>query len=219
MQTSEENFQQAKKDSEKATAKADAMVEKMVQDTEDLIKKSQKNFSQWRDFLYKYYLIIMTVIGGTGLFASNEQLKNHFISLGLFLSLFGIIIGFLLINVYFYFERKTLQIEHYITTYNPYKLYKHPDVENNMILAIKLNLRNVIKSNEELLKNTKEKKKIIAIKKAIKADKNMINLLKYFGGNFGGIIERTWFLTVIISFVLSSVGLCLILYGIITTVK
>jgi len=219
MPTAEEIYQQAKQDSEKAIAKADAMVDKMVQDTEYLIKKSQENFSQWRDFLYKYYLIIMAVIGGTGLFASSEQLKNYYISLGLFLCLFGIIIGFLLINVYFYFERKTLQIESYITNSNPYKLYEHPDVENNIILAMKLNLKNVIKNNENLLKNTKEKKKINALKIAVKADKRMVGLLKYFGGNFGGIIERTWFSTVIISFILSSAGLFLILYGIIATVR
>lgn len=219
MPTAEEIYQQAKQDSEKAIAKADTIMEKMVQDADDLIKKSKENFSQWRDFLYKYYLIIMAVIGGTGLFASSEQLKNYYISLGLFLSLFGIIFGFLLINIYFYFERKTLQIESYITGSNPYKLYEHPDVENNIILAMKLNLKKIIKDHEDLLKNTKEKKKIVALKTAIKADKRMVGLLKYFGGNFGGIIEGTWFSTVIISFVLSSAGLFLILFGIIATVK
>lgn len=84
MLSAEEIYQQAKQDSERAIAKADAMVDKMIQDTEELIEKSQKNYNQWRDFLYKYYLIIMAVIGGTGLFASTEQLKNYYISLGLF---------------------------------------------------------------------------------------------------------------------------------------
>jgi len=213
MLTADEIYQNAKLESEKAIEKADLMVEKYKDDTQFLLDKSSKNIADWREYSHKYYLVALLIIGGTGVFSVNNEitLTSNFLIYGIFLTLFGIFIGFLIINLCFYVERKTFQIGHYIDSSNPYQYYDHPESGGNIALSMKLYFQEINKERKVLLKNKATENKN-QIRGSIKKTKSEISLLKYLGGHFG-VLEKLWLWGVGLSYIFITFGLILLFLG------
>lgn len=191
-------------------------MKKLKDDGDELKKISVKNFSAWRDYLYKYYVLILAFIGGSGIVANLNKISNLNISLGIALALGGVIIGFLGINLYFYFERRWLLIDHFLASFNPHELYDHPKSKGDVRKAIKLNLKEKIKKHKKQIQEFKkggDKNEVDKIILMIKGDKSMIKLSKYIGEQFG-FIERVWLYIVVSSLVTTSIGVILILFSI-----
>ncbi len=186
-------------------------MEKLHTQAEDIDKKSVDNFSRWRDYLYKYYTLVLALITGTGILKQGT-FKDQQLLFGITIALGGLLIGFTIINIYFYLERRWQQAQHYLTTSNPYKLYDHPDSGGDIRKAIVLNLK--VKINEYKLKKIDFVKKgdFIEAKRMenqIKADLKMISLMKYVGEQYG-FIERIWLYGVVSSMLFTFIGVVLI---------
>lgn len=188
-------------------------LEKLSEGVKELEERSMKNFSEWRDYLHKYFLIVLTIIGGTRIFSTNIALQNDLITIGIYGALGGVFIGFILINLYFYVERKWMQITANISAVNPERLYNHPDAKGDIKLGIKLNLEEGISDMRRKLgqsKSSLEKKELLS---KIAADKKFIRLIKYIGAPFGGFIEKIWFIGVFVSLLLTLGGIILMFMG------
>lgn len=190
-------------------------MDKLKRDADELDEKSANNFLAWRDFLYRYFVFIAAFVGGSGLLQRVENLQNKGIVWGIYLGLVGVIIGILGINFHFFLERRRLQIEHYIHITNPYKLFDYPDSGGDIRKAIRLNLKEMnLEKLEKIKVLNKDKEKNLAeirlLKGNIRADKQMIRQMKYFGEMFG-FIENIWFATVVASVGLSLTGVTMIL--------
>ena len=112
---------------------------------------SLKNYSSWRDYLHKYYLVMLAIAGGLGIYEKASQLSLIFI-------ISGVLVGFIMINLYLYWERKHIRFSYDIDITKPYKWFDHPDVkDNNPPLALKLNLEKIIQDNKILLKHSTDK--------------------------------------------------------------
>jgi hypothetical protein len=178
----------------------------------ELDNKSMQNFASWRDYLHKYYLLILAFISGTKVFVSLNEIDSLAISIGAYLALAGIIIGFFAINLYFYFERRWFQISSYVSMNGFGELGSHPDAINDPVLAHQLHISvliNGIKLQLQEAKRIANKKQIIELKKKLKGHKMEKGLMKYLGQQFGW-IENFWIIFVSISLLLSSAGLVLI---------
>lgn len=181
-------------------------------------QESIKNFSAWRDYLYKYYVLILAFISGVGIFKQPPTSYDFKLILGILLALGGIIIGFLIVNLFFFLERRWMQISHYISFYNPYDLYDHPDDKGDLRKAIVLNLKKKNEENKQKimeLKKEKQKNKneILKLNLEIKGNKSSIRLIKYLGEQFG-FIERIWIYGVIVGLLSTSIGVVLIFLSI-----
>lgn len=186
-------------------------LEKMQKLADDLDEKSMRNFAEWRDYLHRYYVLILAFLAGTGIFSAINDVKGPVITYGVYLALGGVLYGFLAINIYFYFERRWFQISNYATLgFNA--THSHPDVENDPVLASRLNISaKIIEFKTQLKKarKSKDKKKIHHLKSLIRGHKMEMGLMKYLGQQFG-FIERFWVASVIISFLLTSVGVAMV---------
>jgi len=195
---------------------SDERMDKMHRYAEDLDNKSMKNFADWRDYLYKYYVIILAFVGGSGIFTSIQNIQSPVITWGIYLSLGGIFIGFLAINIYFYLERRWFQISNYTSSYGFGPTQEHPDVVDDPILASQLNISSKIKEFKVQMKDAKknnDKKQIRHLKKLIRGHKSEKRLMKYLGQQFGS-IEHFWVGAVVISFALTSIGVVMVFISI-----
>ena len=57
---------------------------------------SLQNYSSWRDYLHKYYLVMLAIAGGLGIYEKDAN------QLSLILIVVGVLIGFVVINLYLY---------------------------------------------------------------------------------------------------------------------
>lgn len=188
-------------------------LEKLIEAVKDLEERSMKNFSEWRSYLHKYFLIILTIIGGTRIFSTNIALQNDLITIGIYGALAGVFIGFILINLYFFVERKWMQITAHISAVNPDQLYNHPDARGDIKLGMKLNLEKGISDMREKLSQSKSFSERKELRMRINADKKIIRLIKYIGAPFGGFIEKIWFVGVFVSLLLTLGGTVLMFMG------
>jgi len=164
---------------------------------------SLKNYSSWRDYLHKYYLVMLVIAGGLGIYQKANQLS-------LILIISGVLVGFIIINLYLYWERKHIRFSYDIDITKPYKLFDHPDIkESNPPLALKLNLKKTIEDNKNLLKQSKDKEQSKLLKGKIKADKRCLKMIKYW--NMYG-FEPIWITGVVVSLLLTFAGIVLIFF-------
>lgn len=102
---------------------------RLVDNASDL---SLKNYSTWRDYLHKYYLLMLAIAGGLGIYQDGNRQS-------LILIIVGVLIGFLTINFYLYWERKHIRFSYDIDITKPYKFFNHSDIkESNPPLALRL---------------------------------------------------------------------------------
>ncbi|MDD2680751.1 MAG: hypothetical protein PHE20_01455 [Patescibacteria group bacterium] len=163
---------------------------------------SLKNYSTWRDYLHKYYLVMLAIAGGLGIYQDGNRSS-------LILIVIGVLIGFLTINLYLYWERKHIRFSYDIDITKPYKFFNHSDIkESDPPLALRLNLRDVIEANRKLLKESSNKEESKILKGKINADKRWLSMIKYW--NMYG-FDPFWITGVIISLLLTFLGLILII--------
>jgi hypothetical protein len=198
MNSMEETFTRINKEMEESSRRMKEDHEKHMKDlfdnAEEFDKKTIQNFSVWRDFLYKYYLLVLAFITGTGILGTRA-IDDQIVALGLLLCLAGIVIGFSIINLCFYLERKWIQINHYMSGGAvPLELFEHSESYGDGKLAFILNTKDKIKSFKDELKEVKkinDIKQIKELKYKIQSYKNQLGLLHYVGAQFG-FIERIW---------------------------
>jgi hypothetical protein len=192
--------------------------EKMNRDADDLDKLSMQNFSAWRDYLHKYYTLILAFIGGSGLITLNKEVQDYRVVHGMIFALLGIMIGFLGINLYFYLERKWIQAQNLIKIGGYTNSYEHPDVAEGQInKAIRLNLKAKLKEFQKELKLAKiEKnvKKIRDLRFTIKARKEEILIVRFIGEQFS-LLQVIWLGFVTASLVLTFWGIWFIFQSLI----
>ncbi len=188
------------------------MLTKMEKRAEELEAKSIQNFAEWRDYLHRYYVLILAFIGGSGILSiTNDLPPSPRLALGIYLALGGVMYGFFARNLYFYLERRWCQISNYVSSgFNT--THTHPEVENDPVLASRLNLSakiNEYKVKLKVAKRSKDKKQAHYLKGLIRGHKMERSLMKYLGQQFG-YIEAFWVGSVVFSFILTSVGVIFI---------
>lgn len=204
---------------EKWRREGEERVEKINRQVEELDRKSMENFAAWRDYLHKYYVLILAFVGGSGIFTASQGLNSAGTVWGTYLALGGIFVGFVAINVYFYLERRWFQISSYVTTAGGFAGNdKHPEVEDDPIRASRLNLSEKIKALKVQLKDAKksgDRKKAQHLRLQIKGHKSEKGLMKYLGQQFGA-IESFWVASVVVSLSLTSVGVAMIFHSLLS---
>lgn len=184
--------------------------EKMNRDADDIDKLSMQNFSAWRDYLHKYYTLILAFIGGSGLITLNKEVQDYRVVHGMIFALLGIMIGFLGINLYFYLERKWIQAQNLIKIGGYPNLYQHPNVAEGQInKAIRLNLKAKLKEFQKelkLAKIEKNAKKVKDLRFTIKARKEEILIVRFIGQQFS-LLQIIWLGFVTASLVLTFWGI------------
>jgi hypothetical protein len=220
MSTTDEIFKQAQETSIRLKADADKRIEDMNNEVVKLEERSIANFSAWREYLYKYYALIFSVITIASAFISKDTRLPRDLLTAIYVTLGGVFIGTLLVNLYFYFERKWAWVTSIVSS--PNSLHNHPSVtDGNFIQAIKKNLDEYNK----LYKSVLDKKidlnspKYIEIgdkklneynrkqlKRFIKNNKKHIRLLKYIGSQFT-FVEKIWIIGIVVSLLFSWVGI------------
>ncbi len=114
-----------------------------------------QNFASWRNYLHKYFSLIFILIGATGILQTDHYSNNCF-KFGVFLSLVGVFIGYIFINVYFYIERKWFYSHHLVSLDGAYKIFEHPKSKTDDIHeAMILHCEDTIRKLEKELKQTK----------------------------------------------------------------
>ncbi|MFH0819901.1 MAG: hypothetical protein V1892_02615 [bacterium] len=205
----EEIVEKFKQDSERREAKMAKGVERL----EDL---SMQNFASWRDYLYKYFSVILLLIGATGVLQS-EKFNDPWFKAGIFTTLVGVFIGYVFINIYFYIERKWLQAQNIIGLEGTYSLHEHPkaktgDIREAIILH-QLDYIEQIKKRLEEAKANNDKKMIRHYKKVIRINKRLNFSIKFTGEQFG-IIEHIWISGTILSLFLTISGIAIVFLNI-----
>ncbi|MDD3662622.1 MAG: hypothetical protein PHT84_02030 [Candidatus Pacebacteria bacterium] len=195
-------YQEACKRADESKKEAEKNVEEMKNLCNLASDLSLKNYSDWRDYLHRYYLVMLAIAGGLGIYQKTNQLS-------LILIISGVLLGFILINLYLYWERKHIRFSYDIDITKPYKLFDYPGIKNNPSLALKLNLEKIIKDNTDLLKKSDNKEQSKLLRGKIKADKRWLGMIKYW--NMYG-FERIWIIGVVISLLLTFVGIVLIFF-------
>jgi hypothetical protein len=185
--------------------------EKMIAQLERTERLSMENFSSWRDYLHKYFSTILALSAATG-FLQNESFDLLYFRLGLYLSLSGVFLGYITINVYLYIERRWLRVQDMMSFEDIYKQFEHPDKKTtDFIEGLKLHTRDyIIKCVQDLKvakhQNNKEQAKFL--KSVIQKNKRLSRSFSFIGQHFE-LIERIWMFGVTISLGLSMVGLFL----------
>lgn len=111
MDTYDRIIEDSKENIRRMQDESDKRMEKMQKDADDLDEKLVQNFAAWRDYLHKYYTIVLAFIAGSGILASTNTINDYRLTYGIFFALVGILIGFVGINVYFWIERKWFQAQ------------------------------------------------------------------------------------------------------------
>lgn len=217
MDTYERLIEYSKENLRRSQEKSDRYMEQMQKDADDLDEKSVQNFAAWRDYLHKYYTIVLAFIAGSGILASTNTINDYRLTYGIFFALVGILIGFLGINIYFWIERKWFQAQYTMKSSGYYDLHKHPEVEDgNTLKAIRLHLRDKLQSFSVELKEsrkTNDRKKIRQLKMAIRGRREEMFLLYFVGEQFG-VIQKIWVGFVTASLTLTFAGLIVIFIAI-----
>lgn len=186
-------------------SQADDIIIEMEKISDDASSLSLGNYSDWRDYLHKYYLFTLAIAGGFGIYGKINQLSTK---LGLIFIVTGALVGFLLINLYLYWERKHIRFVYDIKLCKPYKFFSHPDVDvENIPLALKRNFQDVLLKDKDALRGLKNKDKRKLLINRIRNNKREIKLIKYW--NMYG-FEGIWFIGVAISLILTFLGIILI---------
>lgn len=212
---------------EKHRKNSEAIVDKHRNESEKRLDKMNKNlnrledlsinnFASWRDYLYKYYSVILILIGATGILQSTK-LTDPWFKFGIFTTLAGIFIGYFFINLFFYFERRWFQGQDAMGIPGTESLQQHPDaIEGDIKGALILHQQDYIKKLKLWIKEAKtkhDKPKIKLYKKYIGVNKRLIFATKLIGEQFGT-LERLWLWGVTISFALTVIGLFIVFLNI-----
>lgn len=196
---------------------SDKYMDKMQKDADDLDEKSVQNFAAWRDYLHKYYTIVLAFIAGSGILASTNTISDYRLTYGIFFALIGILIGFVGINIYFWIERKWFQAQSTMKTGGYYDFHKHPKADDgNVLKAIRFHLSDKLQPFLVELKEarkTNDRKKIRQLKIAIRGRREEMFLLYFVGEQFG-VIQKIWVGFVAASLTLTFAGLIVIFIAI-----
>ncbi len=191
----------------------DKRMEKMEQAALELDKKSIQNYSAWRDYLHRYYTVVLAFIAGSGILSSLREISDYRLGYGILYALIGILIGFLGINIYFYIERKWIQAQHIMSGEGYYSFHTHSEVaEGNVLKSIMLNLRDSAQTvKAELYKAIEEKdsKKISWLRLRLRAIREERILIKFVGAQFG-MMQKIWIGFVVGSLFLTFIGIFLV---------
>lgn len=213
MDVYERIIEDSKENLRRSQEKSDRHMEQMQKDADDLDDKSVQNFAAWRDYLHKYYTIVLAFIAGSGILASTNTINDYRLPYGIFFALVGILIGFVGINVYFWVERKWLQAQSVMKGGGYYDLHKHPKVDDgNILKAIRFHLRDKLQPFLVELKEARkanDRKKIKQLKMAVRGRREEMFLLYFVGEQFG-VIQKIWVGFVTASLTLTFAGLIVI---------
>lgn len=194
------------------------MLTKSLRDLERVEDLSMKNFASWRDYLHKYFSVIFVLIGATG-FLRSETFHLPYFKLGLWLALFGVFLGYIIINVYFYIERRWFQGGNLLSAEGVHNQFTHPQMETEDITeALLLHNRDFIEKLKEKIEKAKQEKnyaQIKYLKRMIKRNKK-VALSFYFVGQHFELLERIWLIGISVSMLSTILGTILMFANIIT---
>ena len=169
--TSEIRFQRILANSQKP----DAFM-KAVEESHGL---KRENFKEWRDYLYKYILIMTTITGffTTLISAKWTRVVPDLTTVYLAFDLIGgsIVVGLVAIFATIFIERKIID-SHVLFTL-PTSRNRDPDI--NPIDAHKMDSREAIAANKAKLATETDEKQCAILKMRIKADKHHLRLMQY----------------------------------------
>lgn len=151
-------------------------------------EKVQKNIDDWRDFLHKYSLILMSIAGFfvALLTLTKEsvdwvQIKYGFLLLGI-----SITLTFITIFTTLFLQRKIIDGNFYFGLYCTKPWTEHEDKTLHYTDAMRINLEKWIISNAVKLvtANNLKKHQEKYLKNLIKTDRKVLRGLKYSGGTY-----------------------------------
>jgi len=191
-----------------------------VKEIEKNEPKVQKNIDDWRDYLHKYSLVLIS-IGGffiTMVTISQKNIDLGKIAYGFAWLGISIAMTFLTIFLTIFLQRKILDGNFAFGQWCGAPYDKHPD-EIHWADAVRRNLKELIEKNKEKLKTeTLNKKERRNLKKAIKEDTKQLKSMKYCGGTYSWLEQvRVWLTTIII--ITSFVGIFILGSSVIQTQK
>lgn len=189
--------------------------------------RSMANFSAWKDYLHKYYVVILAFLSFIVALTGTDTIRSSFFLLwGSCILGASIIIGFIGIHWYLFVERKWIEIST--------RMAAMPHVYGERMLpdeADDLKPEELRYTNPRVHWRNKNNIEIQNLKKKIaecpnKEDKALYRLhlkgtrienrlVKYVGATAGGWIEKVWFTFVLTSTTLSFIGLGMVFYAII----
>jgi len=148
--------------------------------------KVQKNIDDWRDYLHKYSLILISVLGFFIALATltEKEIDLPNITMGLVLVGISLVITFIAIFSTIFLQRRIIDGNFAFGLHCKEPYTKHPD-EIHYNDAIRRNLRETIQGYKVQLKSKElSKKERRVLKKTLKADMRMFRALKYSGGTY-----------------------------------
>lgn len=162
--------------------------------------KVQKNIDDWRDYLHKYSLVLLSSLGFfIGLVnLTPKPIDLEQITTGFIFICISLVVVFFAIFSTIFLQRKIIDgnFSFGLLCKEPYT--QHPD-EVHYHDAIRRNLKDGIEKVKEELKNPSlNKKEKRNLKKRIQADKRMLGSLKYSGGTYLWLEQFRGVLTVLI---------------------
>lgn len=204
----DENYANAQKILDDIKKETKEMEIKGVHEVERIEDLSIQNFASWRDYLHKYFGAIFLLIGATG-FLQNKNFEYFYFKLGLWLALAGVFLGYIVINIYFYIERRWFQASYLISVDGASNQFTHPEMKTeDTVEALLLHNRDFINKLEERLnKANQEKNKMQSkyINRMIKRNKKIACSFKFIGQHFE-LVEKIWITGVSLSVFLTMIG-------------
>lgn len=205
-------LERSKRDFEKFQERTDRELNENNRRAEKLLDDSKLNYKEWRDFLHKYFTVIVALIGATGILRIELFLNSFWFKWGIFLALAGVVLGYLFVNLYFWLERKWLDANNIFESVKNLDFFDHPDSDGDFVKSVRLHIKDKLKKAKENKKASKDRKEIDTIKKNIYGLKREYSIMKYVGQQFL-LMEKIWVWGVVLSFLLSSIGIVFIFIG------
>lgn len=221
-----------RKEIEKITSRGDKK-DMFTEEWEESKPIIQKNFESWRDYLYKYALVLVSVLGFlTTLIATKwvGQLSIALVIVGIVCILLSILITFLSIFITLYLERKFVAANMAFTQCMQVGFHKadgQDDGRRSPMRAIEKYLGEVIVKREHDLEDLKKQRavdglsefnkekldgEILDLGMGIKGDRRTKALMKYVGIQYTGYETARLIITIAI-IILSLSGLSIIIYA------
>ena len=207
----------------------ESMSSKQWNESRPLIRES---FESWRDYLYKYALVLMSILGFLVTLIATKwigQLSVPMVTIGIVCITLSILITFLAIFITLYLERLFIDADLEFTRSMDVGFHRADGVDDphrNPMRAIERHLAGVIATREQELEALRNRRsteqlsdvetqilddQIADLESGIKKDKRSKALMKYVGVRYTSYETARLIITIVV-IVLSLVGMGTIIY-------
>lgn len=193
-----------------------------------------KNFESWRDYLYKYTLVVLSILGFLSTLIATKwmgELNIPLVVTSIVLMGLSIVVSFLTIFLTLYMERKFAAANMSFSQSMAVGFGKERDGDKNPMRCIEKYLAELIEQREKALEVLKKRRsvqglsaldiekldwEIADLETGIKADKRDRSLMKYVGVQYTSYETLRLIITIVIV-ALSTSGIGTIIYALLSS--